>query len=147
MMTFNIDTSDLDIKLDRISKINKKRIHEGIGIIIESHVVRKIDEMGLVDTGAFKGSISHKTKTDHVLIHDGVDYGVHPEYGTRPHVIRAKNKKALHWKKDGKDFFAYSVNHPGTKEYAPFRKGLIASQDDVTAFVRKSIINCMNTGG
>ena len=143
MMTFNIDTSDLDIKLDRISKINKKRIHEGIGIIIESHVVRKIDEMGLVDTGAFKGSISHKTKTDHVLIHDGVHYGIHLEYGTRAHT--AKNKKALHWKKGDKHIFAYSVK--GIREYAPFRKGLIASQDDVTAFVRKSIINCMNTGG
>jgi len=147
MITFSVDTSDLDAKMDRLTKIDIERIHEGIGVIIEGHVVRKIDELGLVDLGAFKASISYRTYPDHVLIHDGVHYGVHLEYGTRPHKIRAKNKKVLHWKKDGKDVFAYSVNHPGTKEYAPFRKGLIASQDDVTAFVRSSIINCISGGG
>lgn len=143
MMTFSIDTSDLDHKLDKLTRIDKRKIYEGIGVIIERHVVRKIDELGLVDLGAFKASISHRTYPDHVLIHDGVHYGAGLEFGTRPHKISAKNKKALHWKKDGKDVFAYSVNHPGTKEYAPFRKGLIASQDDVAAFVRSSIINCV----
>lgn len=35
------------------------------------------------------------------------------EEGTKPHMIRAKNKKALHWQKGTKDFFAKSVMHPG----------------------------------
>lgn len=33
--------------------------------------------------------------------------------GTRPHVIRPKNKKALRWASGGRFFFAGKVNHPG----------------------------------
>lgn len=33
--------------------------------------------------------------------------------GTRPHVIRPKNKKALRWAFGGRFFFAKKVNHPG----------------------------------
>jgi len=35
-------------------------------------------------------------------------------HNTAPHIIEAKNAKALHWKSGGKDFFAKKVNHPGT---------------------------------
>jgi hypothetical protein len=34
-------------------------------------------------------------------------------FGTRPHEIRPKNKKALRWASGGKFFFAGKVNHPG----------------------------------
>jgi len=42
------------------------------------------------------------------------NYSSFVEGGTKPHIIRASNKKALHWKKGGKDFFSKFVNHPGT---------------------------------
>jgi hypothetical protein len=35
--------------------------------------------------------------------------------GTPPHVIEATNAQALHWTVGGADFFAKSVNHPGTQ--------------------------------
>jgi hypothetical protein len=35
--------------------------------------------------------------------------------GTPPHVIEATNAQALHWQVGGTDFFAKSVNHPGTQ--------------------------------
>lgn len=35
-------------------------------------------------------------------------------WGTRPHVIKPKNKKALRWAgADGRFIFARAVNHPG----------------------------------
>lgn len=34
-------------------------------------------------------------------------------FGTRPHVIEPKNRKALRWAGGGKFFFAKRVNHPG----------------------------------
>lgn len=38
------------------------------------------------------------------------------ENGTKPHIIRVKYAKALHWKdEDGRDHFAQQVMHPGTK--------------------------------
>lgn len=36
-------------------------------------------------------------------------------WGTRPHVIRPKNKRALRWSAGGKFAFAKRVNHPGYK--------------------------------
>ena len=56
------------------------------------------------------------------------DYAVHVEQGTRPHVIRPRNRKALRWaadagsarlsgapRKGGRVRFAKRVQHPGTK--------------------------------
>lgn len=38
------------------------------------------------------------------------------DLGTKPHIIRAKNAKMLHWvDASGKDFFAKEVHHPGNK--------------------------------
>ena len=36
-------------------------------------------------------------------------------WGTKPHVIRPKNKKVLRWAAGGRFHFAKQVNHPGTK--------------------------------
>ena len=44
-----------------------------------------------------------------------VGYAVYVEFGTPPHIIRPKNGKALHWKSGGKNVFAKSVQHPGTR--------------------------------
>ncbi len=41
--------------------------------------------------------------------------GTYLETGTRPYVIRPKNKKALRFVSGGKEIFAKKVNHPGIK--------------------------------
>jgi hypothetical protein len=42
------------------------------------------------------------------------EYAFCVEFGTKPHIIRPKNKKSLHWKQGNKDVFAKIVHHPGT---------------------------------
>ncbi|MDG4968249.1 hypothetical protein [Lactococcus lactis] len=37
--------------------------------------------------------------------------------GNRPHTIRAKNGGVLHWRLNGKDYYAKSVKHPGSKPH------------------------------
>jgi len=49
------------------------------------------------------------------MIKGGVNYALFVHYGTRPHSIYPKNKKALRWKSGGKFVFAKRVNHPGYK--------------------------------
>lgn len=77
-------------------------------------VVAKLVERCPVDTGFLRNSINFSVK-DEKLVISMAEYGQHIEFGTRPHLIVAKDAKALHWKKGGKDFFAKSVMHPGTK--------------------------------
>ncbi len=40
-------------------------------------------------------------------------HAVFVQFGTRPHVIRPKNKKVLRWAAGGKFVFAGEVKHPG----------------------------------
>jgi hypothetical protein len=48
-----------------------------------------------------------------IFLSHSVDYGEILEEGSKPHIIRAKNKKALYWR--GAKHPVKQVNHPGTK--------------------------------
>ena len=138
MISFTLDTKDLDKQLDNLSNQDLKSIHFGMGEIIDDHVVSKIDQMGLVDKGAFRNSVKHDEYDEsHVLIYSNLHYAPHLEYGTRPHKITPKTKKALYWK--GAKHPVKSVMHPGTQEYMPFRKGLKSSEREVLDFVKKEV--------
>lgn len=80
-----------------------------------------------VDTGRLRSSLKiiYRNK---ILIISGVDYILHIEFGTKPHIIRPKTKKSLKFevgkkarlgRKEGPDkalvVFAKEVKHPGTK--------------------------------
>lgn len=52
----------------------------------------------------------------------GVEYGIYVEFGTAPHVIRPRAKKALHW--PGALHPVARVNHPGTPAFAMLRNNL-----------------------
>lgn len=56
---------------------------------------------------------------------DGDFYGEFVREGTKAHVIKPKNKKALHFVMAGADVFAMSVNHPGTTAN-PYHKRTMA---------------------
>lgn len=74
-------------------------------------------------TGALQSSI-HRQVTDtatavvaKVSAGKDVPYAAIHEYGgqTKPHIIVPKNAEALHFYIGGKEVFAKSVNHPGSK--------------------------------
>ncbi|MBP2704401.1 HK97 gp10 family phage protein [Microbispora sp. RL4-1S] len=70
-----------------------------------------------VDTGHLKSTIGVDFDDDGLGFEAGptASYGAHSEYGTKPHVIRPRNAKALHWVNEhGDDVFARVVHHPGT---------------------------------
>lgn len=48
-----------------------------------------------------------------IYLSHGVEYGGILEEGSKPHIIKPKNKKALYWK--GAAHPIKQVNHPGTK--------------------------------
>ena len=67
-----------------------------------------------VKTGHLKRSISTKMGDMEATIHtSNLKYAPAVEFGTRAHIIRAKNKKALYWK--GATHPVKQVNHPGSK--------------------------------
>lgn len=58
-------------------------------------------------------------------------HAIFVHWGTRPHTIRPKNKKALRWSAGGKFAFAKQVNHPG---YAGDAWMVRAADEAVKAF-------------
>ena len=67
-----------------------------------------------VDTGHLRRGISADIKGLGATIHtSNIKYAPGVEYGTKAHIIRAKNKKALYWK--GAKHPVKKINHPGSR--------------------------------
>lgn len=70
-----------------------------------------------VDTGRLRSSIVHRIdgagRVSGITVGTNVSYAADVEYGTAPHVIAPRNKKALFW--PGAAHPVAKVNHPGTK--------------------------------
>lgn len=80
-----------------------------------------------VDKGRLRASIE-VIYVDRMLKIFAADYIFHVEFGTKPHVIKAKPGKALKFKtSEGKEIIVKQVNHPGTRPN-PFVRDTIFRQ-------------------
>ena len=67
-----------------------------------------------VDTGHLRRGITTDVGNMEVTVHtSNIKYAPGVEYGTKAHIIKAKNKKVLYWK--GAKHPVKKVNHPGSK--------------------------------
>jgi HK97 gp10 family phage protein len=91
-----------------------------------------------VDTGAMKSSITGRMTgrfSGEVAPH--VEYAIFVEYGTRAHVITAKNAGALYW--PGAAHPVKSVNHPGTAAQPFMRPAAEAVRGPFTSCIRQAV--------
>lgn len=95
----------------------------------------------LQDSGRLVSSIDSWSDNDHAIVGTNVIYARIQNQGgkTRPHIIRPKEKKALHF--NGR--FAGEVKHPGSD--IPARPLLVLTDEDVEDVI--SIIDNWMTGG
>lgn len=120
----------MNIKFNISTELNSNEVIEKAKLVL-FHSMVKMHELATmnapVDKGFLRASIklfpSHPGATFYELA-DGVTYGIDVEFGTVPHVIRAKTGKALKFKIGSKDIFAKSVRHPGTTAQPFFRPAL-----------------------
>ena len=121
---FNINYVDKSEEfLDRITKKFAKVMYE-----MEADAKR----LAPVDTGRLRNAINIQKISDfHFILRDGVNYGIFVEFGTKPHVIKVKTAKALHWEKEGEDFFAKYVMHPGTNAKPFFRPAYYIAKEKI----------------
>ena len=86
-----------------------------------------------VDLGHLRASIGNPTEEgifdvtrNAVAFGTAVDYAFPVEFGSRPHIIKPKTKKALRWKDKSTNeyIFAKKVKHPGTKGRHFMLKGI-----------------------
>lgn len=92
-------------------KIMKNVINKNTGALSDAVETEKVG-----DNSYLVGINENKLVSDERNA-GNVNYVPYYYYGSKPHVIRAKNGKALHWKVGGKDYYAKLVRHPGNKPH------------------------------
>lgn len=83
---------------------------------------------------SLNGKAFNKGSTYRISLSHGVEYGEILEEGSKPHIIRPKNKKALYWR--GASHPVKQVNHPGTKGKPIIGPTIESNMDNI----KKSII-------
>lgn len=88
-----------------------KTLEQGV-ILMEAEAKKRCP----VDTRNLMESINHRKIGNLTYeIKASAIYADFIEYGTMAHWIYPKNKQALHWVKDGVNYFSKGVYHPGIK--------------------------------
>ena len=93
------------------------------------------------DTGEYANSwVVQKVDSNSVTI--GTPHGdlaIYLEYGTAPHPIFPKNKKALHWVDGSGDHFALYVRHPGFPAMPHIRPAMNVVEAKINDIVKEIV--------
>ena len=102
------------IKLSDEVEEDVKKVVKNSAFSIEANAKSNLTKNKSVDTGHLRRGIATDIKGLEATIHtSNIKYAPGVEYGTKAHIIRPKNKKALYWK--GAKRPVKKVNHPGSK--------------------------------
>lgn len=102
---------DTEKRAKAAQKIMKAVINKKTGALSDAVDIEKIGD------GNYLVGINEEKLINDERNAGHVNYVKYYYYGSKPHTIRAKNGKVLHWKLNGKDYFAKSVKHPGNKPH------------------------------
>ena len=115
-----INTDELDkfsVEIPKLYEKNETLVRQTVknsAFNIQKNAKSNLTKNKSVATGHLSRGISTDIKGLEATIHtSNIKYARGVEEGTRPHTIRAKNKKALYWK--GAKHPVKKVNHPGSK--------------------------------
>ena len=132
MIKINVDEIDkFAVELTELSEKSRDNIQKAVkksAFNIESQAKKNLASNKSVVTGHLRRSIATKMGDLEATIHtSNVKYAVIAEKGSKAHVIRPKNKKALYWK--GASRPVKMVNHPGSKA-KPYLEPAFESEKD-----------------
>lgn len=124
----------MKLKFNIDANISKKLTNEQLKKVLFRSML-KMHELATqnapVDTGRLRNSIILKPATpgySNYIISDGVDYGIHVEYGTSPHYVSPENLKGWARRVLNKGNLAYpvaaSIAKYGTEAQPFFRPAL-----------------------
>ena len=128
-MDFEVEKVMVKIEITNTAEFSEelqRKIAEAVSLHLERNI-RSIAKTDAFDTGHFHASI-HAVKDGWdkgiVQVEDGVEYGKYLEWGTMSHYVAPKNKKALHWKEGGKNYYSKGHQVRGIRPIACFQRGL-----------------------
>ena len=115
-----IDSTELNkfsVYLKTKSEEDEKKIQKVLknsAMTIEANAKSNLTSNGSVNTGHLRRGIANFRRGMTATVHtSNIKYAVMVEKGTKAHIIKPKDKKALYWK--GANHPVKQVNHPGSK--------------------------------
>ena len=115
-----IDADELNkfsVEIPKLYEKNEALVRQTVknsAFNIEKNAKSNLTKNKSVDTGHLRRGISTDIRGLGATIHtSNIKYAPGVEYGTKAHIIRAKNKKTLYWK--GAKHPVKKVNHPGSR--------------------------------
>lgn len=85
----------------------------------------------------------HQLTKTKAVIRSAAPYSLFVEEGTKPHLIRIKDKRALADKREG-IIFGTQVHHPGTQPNPYMKRALEKSTPNITVFFKQAISAIFN---
>ena len=129
-----INTDEIDkfavelIELSEKSRDNVQKAIKKSAFNIEANAKKNLAANKSVVTGHLRRSVATQMGDLEATIHtSNVKYAAIVEKGSKAHIIRPKNKKALYWK--GATRTVKQVNHPGSKA-KPYLEPAFESEKD-----------------
>ena len=129
-----INTDEIDkfavelIELSEKSRDNVQKAIKKSAFNIEANAKKNLAANKSVVTGHLRRSVATQMGDLEATIHtSNVKYAAIVEKGSKAHIIRPKNKKALYWK--GATHPVKQVNHPGSKA-KPYLEPAFESEKD-----------------
>lgn len=134
MFSASVDLSGFREQVERSRRAVKLGIARGVGKAAAEgaaeakSVGRYRDRTGRLRSGIVARFLSDDGSSVAWEILSPAKYSKFIEYGTRPHVIRAKAGGFLRFVVGGRTVFAKQVNHPGTQPYPFGGPGLLKAE-------------------
>ena len=100
-----------------------------------NYMIERLQVNSPIDTGYLKGWFKYSESDSVVDIRSPAQYAIYQDQGTGP--ITAKNKKALHWVKNGEHFYAKSTK--GIKPKRFVQKSINSTKGRIDGFFIKAI--------
>ena len=129
-----INTDEIDrfavelIKLSEESKGNVQKAIKNSAFNIEANAKNNLKANRSVVTRNLSLGVKTEVKGLEATVHtSNIKYAIIVEKGSKAHIIRPKNKKALYW--EGASRPVKMVNHPGTKP-KPYLEPAFESEKD-----------------
>lgn len=117
-MRINASLTGLNKAIRDVQKFQQEKLNEVQDVVRSSTLAIESDAISLapVKEGNLKNSIHHSFLDNGLTgeVAASAEYAPDVEFGTKPHVIRAKPGGVLAFKVGGKMVFTKEVNHPGT---------------------------------
>lgn len=125
MLSCDIDLSEYRTLVGRSLDVVEKAIDRAceFAAVEGAEEARRVgqyqDRTGALRSGIVARFLSNTGRSVTWEILSPAPYSMYVEAGTSPHIIRARNARALRFQVGGRTVFAKQVSHPGTRPY-PF---------------------------